>query len=1108
MSRFSRRRTSLATQVSVTALGLVAAAVFVASVLAVAGVYGLARSEADARLEAFRDVLADDIESRFLLAGLVIDSTVAHVGTAEDESSLRDGVYRIASANTDYMDTLLLADDSGEVLVAWPPAAAPRSFVATEVLGVPVTDSLVVAQEVTEGLPEQRIWMAERTASRYGDVIVAGRVRTAFVELLVEELASEEEGRSVLVVDTDGDLVAAGGPSRDLPLSSIEWEAASGEAGGRVRAEQPGLGRLDGFYADVDTTGELGWRVVVFEPRSLVLRRTQEALTPASFVVLVAVVVSLVVAYLFGRRLAKPLRMLEDKAREVATGSYIRPIQLDREDEVGRLAAAFNEMSDRLNALQDLSQVLANAGDLGQVLDTVLMSMESLLGTGRAAIFLDDEEGRVLRLAKATGARLKSPGLTVAVAGPSWVSQAYRTGRTIAFVMSPDDAVNDPVVGLFATDEASSGLAVPLSIGHRPFGAILIVADGRRQFTEAEREMAGTFAAQAAIAVQNSTLFEEEHRSRTEAEALREMSELLVSSEELESTLNEVGKVAASLLSMAGHRLVMDERQRRWLDLGPSDDPTTDQKYLALWREAKSEYPDRRPADAVALEAMRNDPLSSDLAIERGIESALLIPMLHAGQEIGVLVLECVDPARRFSGRDMEVAYATSQTVAIALDSAVLYRQAEQRAQNLANLFKISQAVSRTLQSKAVLDSVMEVIHTMLLPGTGACLMSFDRRKGVLTTTMLRGVDDRRLLEAEVKPGEGVVGEAFETREPVNIPDVSKIRTPMADVLASLGYSSWLCVPLVARGQGLGILSVFSKEQRAFLPEDIELVTTFASQAALALDTAAMFERERSVAKVLQASIVPEVLLDTPWLETESEYQPAGSESEIGGDYYDLFPDPDGRLVLAIGDVCGKGVQAATRTSVIKYTLRGLVAAGLGPGEAMAELNRVVGETGDISDIVTMWVGALDPKTDVLEYCGAGHPPVLMREPSGSLVELGSTGPLLGATEDAQYGVGRVSVAPGSLLFLYTDGVTEARGSTGLFGEERLREVLLGVETAQEVVDSVVAAVRTHTGNVLRDDVAMLAVRYKPSEGVIEREEDEKADFKGDSGASHQGRDE
>ena len=261
----------------------------------------------------------------------------------------------------------------------------------------------------------------------------------------------------------------------------------------------------------------------------------------------------------------------------------------------------------------------------------------------------------------------------------------------------------------------------------------------------------------------------------------------------------------------------------------------------------------------------------------------------------------------------------------------------------------------------------------------------------------------------------------------------------------------------------------------------MDLLRTFASQAALAIDTAEMFSREHQVASVLKESIQPTRLPRVSGVDAAQVYLPAGAEADIGGDYYDLFRAPDGRIVAAIGDVCGKGVVAATKTSMIKYAVRGMVAAGVGPSRILRELNRMLAETGDASNIVTVWLGYIDLERGEIVYANGGHPPGLIRRAIDRTIErLPTTGALLGAVPDADWTEHVVPIDDGDTLLLYTDGVTEARAGARFFGEGRVRRSLRAGGSANAVAQRLFALVQRFSAGELRDDAAILALVVHP----------------------------
>jgi sigma-B regulation protein RsbU (phosphoserine phosphatase) len=217
-------------------------------------------------------------------------------------------------------------------------------------------------------------------------------------------------------------------------------------------------------------------------------------------------------------------------------------------------------------------------------------------------------------------------------------------------------------------------------------------------------------------------------------------------------------------------------------------------------------------------------------------------------------------------------------------------------------------------------------------------------------------------------------------------------------------------------------------------------------------------------------------------IEASSVYLPAGTDADIGGDYYDLFTAPDGRVVVSIGDVCGKGVLAATKTSMIRYALRGMVVAGLEPARVLAELNTMLLEAGDATSIVTLWLGYIDTTTGRLLYADGGHPPGLLRRSSDARIErLATTGALLGAVPGITWTQLEVPIEDGATLLLYTDGVTEARSGDRFFGEGRVRRALRAGGSPASVAQRLLSQVQRFASGELRDDAAILAVAYVPA---------------------------
>lgn len=239
-------------------------------------------------------------------------------------------------------------------------------------------------------------------------------------------------------------------------------------------------------------------------------------------------------------------------------------------------------------------------------------------------------------------------------------------------------------------------------------------------------------------------------------------------------------------------------------------------------------------------------------------------------------------------------------------------------------------------------------------------------------------------------------------------------------------------------------------------------------------------ERFATLARSLQRSLLPPVSPTVPGLEIGTVYQAFGDAAEVGGDFYDLFQAGPDAWAIVIGDVCGRGPEAASITALTRYSVR---AAGLGqtaPEAVLRTLNEAIlrDEPGDIyCTAIYALVRSGSPGVAVELTC-AGHPPPLVLRASGIVSKVGSHGTLLGVLPEPDMSTELVLLDPGDSLLLYTDGALEARAERDQFGEDRLIDVLASCrgQSAQEIVDAVEAAVMGFAGGEMADGLALLSI--------------------------------
>ncbi|MHB9002971.1 MAG: GAF domain-containing SpoIIE family protein phosphatase [Coriobacteriia bacterium] len=1057
-----QRGDSLASNMAVLTLMAVAIAVTVISLAALGGVFDLATNQAVIRHTAYRQAVHSQVASRLDAARRVLD----RVGSSLEMDTPAIDYAQVASqyeAGIEYVDRLVLARPDGSVVTAQPVR------VRASVVGQPYFEPDIPAGISYVYVPETReLWVRRTSNGPQGRIIVLARMRTPFLQELLDGFSSGDSDRVAFVSQGDRTPFAVG--QAGVELSDIVYVEDSPGQGSATALDAAGE-RYSGRYQDLVGYPGLDWRVSVIGPRSRIMAATRDALTPAVVALTVTALLTIVIVTLFARRLVAPLRDLETHARTVAAGSYLPPIESHRTDEVGRLAEAFNEMSLRLNALHDVSRLLASTTDSTEVLDRIIEALRHIAGSAGVAIFLVDDVGRALCLERATG--VETPlGLCVPLTSKSWLVSALDSVGPASFMGSEAEFAS-AIAGLAAPGERA-GLTAPLRSGGEGIGVIVIIPRGRQDFTDAEIEMMRTYSAQASAAVNISRLFAEESAARRDAEVMREVAETLSSPRDVEQALTTVMDTVTEVLGLQSARVEFIDRSS--LGLGPSQDPMGERPLLRAWGVAWA----AGDGDSLLRVSRGEDPAVDGFLDESAAREVLFLTVMR-GEEPSVVVAFLIgQDGHTFTPQELTLIDGMGTEIGLAVDNAFHYAQAESRAANLETIFRISQAVSSSLQIKVVLNRVLDVVQK-IFTADAVSLMQYDEGKRLITTAMARGIISAEMLHFECEPGSDIPGRVFGSGEPVKIDDIVDEDSLFAAAAYRQGMRSLLSVPLLARGRSLGVLTVFAMDELAFSEEDRGLLHTFASQAALAIDTAAMYGREHHVSTVLQESILPRSLPEYDEVEASSVYLAASQEAGIGGDYFDMFKAPDGTIVIAMGDVCGKGVTAATKTSMIKYAIRGLVAAGLGPGRAMEEVNAMVSESGDTADIVTLWLGMLDAEGGVLRHANGGHPPGLLLHDDGTcVVRLETTGPLLGAIPDAEYDEVLTCVLSGDVLITYTDGVTEARRGNKFFGEGRVRRALTQGGSAAETVDRLLASLDRFVPGNLRDDAAVLAVRLKP----------------------------
>ena len=316
------------------------------------------------------------------------------------------------------------------------------------------------------------------------------------------------------------------------------------------------------------------------------------------------------------------------------------------------------------------------------------------------------------------------------------------------------------------------------------------------------------------------------------------------------------------------------------------------------------------------------------------------------------------------------------------------------------------------------------------------------------------------------------------------------------EIVNRLEPRSLMCVPLLARGKTRGAITlVSSRLDRRYDREDLLLAEDLAYRCALATDNARLYRDRSEIARVLQRSLLPPHLPEIPGVEVGAEYLPVGETNDVGGDFYDLINTVEDGWLCAIGDVRGKGVEAASVTALARYTIRAVTLKDDRPSEVLAALNEAMLRQLPEDRFCTAACVRLEPQDGSVgvgvDVSRAGHPPPLLVRSGATVEEVGCSGKVLGVFPDAELRDTSLRLMPGEALVLYTDGVTEARSPDGeFFGEGRLRHLLSSCAgcDAATLARRIKGVVLDFQEGYPRDDLAVLVLRASDGAAPADRD--------------------
>jgi len=395
----------------------------------------------------------------------------------------------------------------------------------------------------------------------------------------------------------------------------------------------------------------------------------------------------------------------------------------------------------------------------------------------------------------------------------------------------------------------------------------------------------------------------------------------------------------------------------------------------------------------------------------------------------------------------------------------------------LAALIEISNALAQTLSVEDILPKLLDSLFKIFTQADRGFVVMRPRPDGPLVPV---AVKTRRPGDEErIRISRTIVEEAMKSRKAILSADAaSDERFGMAQSIADFSIRSMICAPMMGTdGQPLGVIQIDTLNQRArFTDQDLEVLASVASQAAVSIDNAKMHEqvlaqralqRDLELARRMQRALLPSKPPQVSGYYFFDYYQAA---RQVGGDYYDYVPLPGGRYAVIVGDVAGKGVPAALLMARLSADVRFSLASEEDPAKAIQQINEGFAHHDWQDRFVTMVAAVLNPRTGDLTMVNAGHMAPLLRRRDGSVAEIGeeSAGLPLGVAQGFEYQSHSHTLQPGDVVTIFTDGFSEAmNGQRELYGLDRLKNQLsspvLNVrDFGQHILDDVHQFVNGH----------------------------------------------
>jgi serine phosphatase RsbU (regulator of sigma subunit)/putative methionine-R-sulfoxide reductase with GAF domain/anti-sigma regulatory factor (Ser/Thr protein kinase) len=773
--------------------------------------------------------------------------------------------------------------------------------------------------------------------------------------------------------------------------------------------------------------------------------------------------------------------------------------------EGANLYGSLQRQANQLRVVGEVSKQITSILNLRELMQEVAELIHERFGFPYVHLFTVHPNRRQIHYEAGSGARSDAlEGYIIDLDEPEgiipWVA---RNGKTLLANNVDDEPHYQP--SPLPPANTRSELTVPLVFSGQVLGILDVQSDQLNAFTEQDKLIIETLGDSIATAIRNADLYRSEQWRRQVGDSLREVAVLLSANASLEQVLD-------AILTELERNLPSDISAIWLLDEETIYCAAVHGARASDLQKTRQDYPEADTMLAVALLARQpfvrkpSDP-SGPSALSAGFDSdhsAIAAPLRIGDQSVGILTLAHHTPGR-YGHEAQAITTTFASYAAVAIENARLYDAAQEQAYASAALLQVAQAVVSLSELDDILSTIVRIMP-ILVGVERSAIYTYNAETGLLRPAQSYGIpqevrplvwrtlqpDEFPLLAAAIKSGEIAMCEEAH-RGPQSWLEIYPCLPHEVEALTYSEERLLIALPLIVKGEIFGVmLAEEATGGRRFRARRLEILNGIAQQVALSIQNdlfqREMVARERletevQLARQIQQTFIPKTLPDLPNWDLAARWRTA---RQVGGDFYDVFELPGGKLGLFIADVADKGVPAAMFMALTRTLVRAAILQTDSPAQALRQVNDLLYPDAEQGMFVTAVYGVLDLQTGRFTYANAGHnPPLWIKYPLASPVpdiqRLTRTGMALGVDTGVEMGQANIDLAPGDVLLFYTDGITEAFSPTDeIFGENRLYTVLnsLTPASACEVLEAVDTAVVNFIAEApVSDDITMIVVK-------------------------------